>query len=227
MFKRFAIYHVPQGKLAGFGARWLGWDIIAGTERTHPTGFGFDVEKLTRRPRRYGLHATIKPPFGLAADSDPTILADRLCELCCRTCPIVLTDLKLARLGRFLAIVDARAQNDLNRLAKQVVSDLDEFRAPPDPAELDRRRKPGLTESQERNLLKWGYPHVMDDFRFHITLTGILDRDLLESVETQLSRALAPILPRPYRLDSLSLAGEDQDGRFHEIQRFSLTGQGM
>ena len=35
--------------------------------------------------------------------------------------------------------------------------------------------KSGLTDRQEALLTQWGYPYVMEEFRFHITLTGALD----------------------------------------------------
>ncbi len=34
----------------------------------------------------------------------------------------------------------------------------------------------------------------------------------------------APVLPRPYDVDSLSLLGQGADGFFHELHRYALTG---
>ena len=48
------------------------------------------------------------------------------------------------------------------------------FARPPGAAELERRRKAGLSAAQEKMLLRWGYPYVLDEFRFHLTLTGRL-----------------------------------------------------
>ena len=31
-----------------------------------------------------------------------------------------------------------------------------------------------LSEAQRAHLLRWGYPYVMDEFRFHMSLTGSL-----------------------------------------------------
>ena len=37
-----------------------------------------------------------------------------------------------------------------------------------------RRRALGLAPRQEDLLSRWGYPYVLDAFRFHLTLTGPL-----------------------------------------------------
>ncbi len=37
--------------------------------------------------------------------------------------------------------------------------------------ELQRRRAANLTPRQEFLLMHWGYPYVLDEFRFHMTLT--------------------------------------------------------
>ena len=65
-FDRYAIYFTPQGSLAEAGAAWLGWDLARGRTVAHPDVAGLDVAALTETPRKYGLHATIKPPFVLA-----------------------------------------------------------------------------------------------------------------------------------------------------------------
>ncbi|MEO0830577.1 MAG: DUF1045 domain-containing protein, partial [Pseudomonadota bacterium] len=71
---------------------------------------------------------------------------------------------------------------------------------------------------------RWGYPYVMDQFRYHMTLTGPLDPDLGEKAEAAIAPLVTPVLPRPYIVDALTLLGEASDGRFHQIQRFALTG---
>jgi len=91
-------------------------------------------------------------------------------------------------------------------------------------AELARRRAAGLTQRQDTLLLRWGYPYVMEEFRFHLTLTGKLDADLAETVQRYLVRTLAPVLPAPFRVEDLCLFGEDDQGRFHLIDRFALSG---
>ncbi len=222
MFDRVAIYHVPGGDLGVLGARWLGWDIRRGCASPAPGGSNPEREKATARPRRYGLHATIKPPFRLADPGALAALAEAAADLCAGLAPVTLRGLRLDRMGRFLALLPEGGAEGLSALAARVVADLDRFRAPPGAAELQRRNRARLSPSQRDNLRRWGYPHVMADFRFHITLTGPLEDSVAARIQARLRPHLATLAQRPYPVDSLSLAGADRDGHFHEIERFSL-----
>ena len=133
--------------------------------------------------------------------------------------------LAVRRLGRFLALRPLGDETALNALAAACVEALDPFRAPAGEAELARRRANGLSPAQDANLMRWGYPFVMDQFRFHITLTGRLSDDVLPEVEQALQQALTPLLPRPFTITDLALAGEAEDGQFHLIHRYTLSGQ--
>src|SRR5262249_54746601 len=55
------------------------------------------------------------------------------------------------------------------------VTAFDNFRSPVTPEERRRRLGAGLTNRQIENLDRWGYPYVLEDFRFHMTLTGPVD----------------------------------------------------
>jgi len=99
---------------------------------------------------------------------------------------------------------------------------LDAFRAPLSEAELTRKNAPYLTDQQRIYLINYGYPHIMEYFRFHITLTGPLAPDQITPVKTALQHYLGTDIPTPLVIDSLTLCGEDTDGRFHEIERFTL-----
>jgi hypothetical protein len=41
-------------------------------------------------------------------------------------------------------------------------------------SERERRLAADLNARQIENLERWGYPYVLEDFRFHMTLTGSL-----------------------------------------------------
>ena len=225
-FRRFAVYYTPpDGPMARFGAHWLGWDIAAGrtVERPEPPRLPAPLADITATPRKYGFHATIKPPFRLAEGGSVTALDDALERLCDQVSPIRLDGLRPAPLGRFLALLPEGDPAPLNALAARVVEELDDFRAPPREDELARRRGAGLAPRQESLLAHWGYPCVMDAFRFHMTLTGKMPPDRLAAVRAVVTRELTPLLPRPFTLDGLSLVGEAGDGRFHLIHRHALS----
>lgn len=223
-FQRYAIYVMPEGVLARFGADWLGWDAQAGRPTVHPKidGLPRPLDEITATPRKYGLHATIKPPFRLAEGRPPAGLMADLAALCDRLEPVTLQGLALARLGGFLALVPEGPTDALNTMARQVVTVLDQHRAPLTEAELARRRKARLTPVQETLLARWGYPYVLEEFRFHITLTGNLPRPEAEAVAAALTPHLGPLLPHPFVIGSLCLMGEDGEGLFHLIHRYPL-----
>lgn len=223
-FDRYAIYFTPQGSLAEAGAAWLGWDLARGRTVAHPDVAGLDVAALTETPRKYGPHATIKPPFVLAEGASADGLQAAFEVLCTRLAPVTLDGLALTPLGRFLALTPEGDTVALNAMAAEVVRGLDMFRAPPTEADLARRRQANLTPAQEANLIQWGYPYVMDAFRFHITLTSKLPKGDLPQVIAALAPYITPHLPQPFILDSLTLVGQAEDGMFHEVHRAALSG---
>lgn len=226
-FKRYAIYYTPDpGPLAGFGAAWLGWDPVTGQELLAPDipDLPHPVRDLTATPRKYGFHATLKPPFHLAEGETQDTLAEAVARFAATRHAAEAPGLRLAALGRFLALVPAGDDTAINALAGEIVAGFDRFRAAPSEDELARRRAKGLTAPQEANLVMWGYPYVMEEFRFHMTLTGALPPEDAAATHAALAPVVAPLLPAPFRLSSLTLMGEDTEGRFREITRFPLAG---
>jgi hypothetical protein len=109
-------------------------------------------------------------------------------------------------------------------LAATVVAALDALRAPLTAADRARRKPDDLTARQRDLLDQWGYPYVMDEFRFHLTLTNGLAPDLAEAVLPVAQDWFGPVLPQPFRVEDLCLCAEAPDGRFHLIHRYALTG---
>lgn len=226
-FLRYAIYYAPEpGPLADFGARWLGWDLAAGAPADHPELDDFDVVQVTQTPRKYGFHGTVKPPLRLAEGADFSRFQAATQALCTRLAPVRLEGLQLTRLGGFLALTALGDSTGLNAMAAQVVTQLDSFRAPLNSAELQRRRASRLTGRQEALLSAWGYPYVLEEFRFHITLTGRMPRLEAEMLHGRLQPLFSPLVPTPFEVKSLCLVGEDVSGMFHLIERFPLLGKG-
>lgn len=224
-FKRFAVYYAPpEGAFGTFCNHWLGWDAAAGAPVAHPEidGMSLPIAEITETPRKYGFHGTVKPPFKLTGTAD-ALLAD-LRGLCTRLAPVACDGLELAQLGRFLAFTVLGDTAELANLAAEVVKGLDPHRAPASQAERDRRRANGLTPRQEELLETWGYPYVMDEFKFHLTMSGRLTKTEARAVKDVLTPHVAPLLPAPFVISDLCLFGEAEDGRFHLITRVPLTG---
>ena len=221
-YSRFAIYYVPSsGSLATFGTAWLGWDVEHGRDTPQ-----FDLPGLhdiTMTPRRYGFHATLKPPFRLADGMNIEDLSRAISKMVASAPPVTCAGLKLTALGRFLAVTPRGNIELLQNLAANCVRTLDRFRAPATGLELENRRKAGLTVWQEALLRQWGYPYVLEEFRFHLTLTGQLPKDSVPIWMERVERYL-PKLPKPFMVDQIALCGEREDRKFELLHRFQLTG---
>ncbi|MEM7722665.1 MAG: DUF1045 domain-containing protein [Pseudomonadota bacterium] len=225
-FRRYGIYVVPDGALFDLGSAWLGWDSAAGAALPHPAidGLPAPAKELTATPRKYGLHGTIKPPFRLAEGQSAKDLGDALTAFCATRPAVTIPALMLRLLGRFIALVPDAPAPGLADLAAATVEAFEPFRAPLNEAELAKRRKSRLTDRQEVLLQRWGYPYVMEEFRFHITLTGALEAAAIDPVLQSLKTHFSSHIGQPLPINHLSLMGEDADGRFHVIARYALTG---
>jgi hypothetical protein len=223
MFKRYAIYFTPPpGVFSQLATAWLGWDLAQRCTVPHPDIAGVNVAAITERPRKYGLHATIKAPFTLADGVTERGLADALSAFCAGHPPVTLDGLGLTQIGRFLALTPVGGTSALNGLASAAMLSMDPFRAPLGEAEFDRKNRPNMSGRQRQLLRQWGYPHVEEFFRFHITLTGPIPDAEIMQVRQAIEAYLMPAIPAPFDIDSLTLCGEDMDGRFHQIARCAL-----
>ncbi len=224
-YRRYAIFYTPApGPLADFGAAWLGWDPVAGRRVAQGVIEGVDVSEITETPRKYGFHGTIKPPFALAEGQNEAALRVAFASVCETAVPVTTEALELARLGNFMALQPGKPSAALLAMAADVVRRLDRFRAPLTEAQMARRRARKLSPEQDRMLERWGYPFVMDEFRFHMTLTGRVSKGLAPKIADKLEPMLAPLIAAPFKIDALSLMGEDAAGLFHLIERCALGG---
>ena len=113
--------------------------------------------------------------------------------------------------------------NEVTELAASTVSYFDKFRAPLTDKDIEKRRRRRLTPQQDALMLRWGYPYVMQEFRFHMTLTGPLAHDTIDDIERRANSMFHDFLDQPLNISSLALLGEEEgSGRFHVIERMSL-----
>lgn len=185
---RFALYWAPPAAspLHRLGSQWLGRDAETGASVAQPllppiTPARF--AEITAEPRTYGFHATLKPPMRLrdGVAPDDVIEAARLTLAGVKA--FTAPPLKVGRIGGFLALVPAGEMTAWRGLADPLVEALDEFRAPPTPAEIEKRKKHPLSPAQDELLSRWGYPYVFDEWRFHMTLSANLTSPERERVE--------------------------------------------
>ena len=226
---RYALYAVPrpQTALARFGAAWLGWDIETGTavETVETAGLPADFHReITAEPRRYGFHGTLKAPFRLSEGVSETELIRAIAEFAARREQLPPFPLRFATLGRFLAMIPAESVPALHALAAAAVEELDRFRAPLTEAERVRRNRAPLTPPQAALLERWGYPYVMEEFRYHMTLTGSLEPERRARVALALGPLLAALTAGLYALDDVALCVESaSEQNFRVLRRFPLS----
>ena len=208
---RYAIYFAPPcgTALHALGSRWLGRDAFTGEALEQPGVAGLSA--VTGDPRRYGFHATMKPPFALRDTVRPEALLRAVAALVAKE-QCFRVSLKVSLLDRFLALVPREPCAPLHRIADRAVRELDGFRCRPSASELARRRSAGLSERQERHLVDWGYPYVFEDFRFHMTLTERLPPTDVDRFEAAAAEHFAPVLDTPVPIDGLALFEEPDPG---------------
>lgn len=178
---RYALYYAPESgsTLERLGNAWLGRDLL-GRPCPQPPVPDLNSERvavLTAAPRHYGFHATLKPPFALAEGLEVDAFLEAVAAFAATRRAFDAPPLEVSWLGHFLALVPSAPCTDLDALAADCVRAFDRFRRPPSPDDLHRRRQAGLTPYQNQLLETWGYPYVMEEFRFHMTLTGRVEDD--------------------------------------------------
>jgi putative phosphonate metabolism protein len=224
MGARSAIYYAPASgsALEAFGCGWLG-RALDGAPLAQPAVAGLDRARLweiTRSPRYYGFHGTLKAPFALADGRSAESLGEAIEAFVRRRAPFDVR-LKIGSLDGFIAFVPAAASPVLDALAADCVVAFDGFRAPLDGAEIARRRAAGLTRRQEQYLLRYGYPYVLDDFGFHMTLTERLQPPERDEVLAILAERAAPICTKPLRVDAIAIFEQpSREAPFSLRQRF-------
>jgi putative phosphonate metabolism protein len=227
-YPRYAIYYVPSpgSDLDRFGAELLGYDALGGDDLAFPTCITEavpDWQDLTRDPRQYGFHATLKAPFALApGKSEAGLIA--ACEAFAATArPIPIVTPAVQAISGFIAVVPAEPSDELHQLAADCVRDFDPFRAPLSAEDRARRNPSALSATQVDHLDRWGYPYVMDDFRFHMTLTGRVPAEQREQLVETLHQRFAALDLGKLAIDRIAVFRQDDAGlRFRVLAHFGL-----
>jgi putative phosphonate metabolism protein len=226
-FPRYAIYYAPVAgsALDRFGARLIGYDAWTGEDIAFAEGIietVTDWRELTHDARKYGFHATLKAPFGLAGSED------RLRAACAAfaTTPRPLPQVRpvVDAIGGFIAVIPGDPSLELQQLAADCVRAFEPFRAPMTADDRARRRPERMTPRQLDYLDRWGYPYVMEEFRFHMTLTCRLDADRRSSILSLLRHRFDELALGRLTIDRIALFKQDAaSSRFRIVESWPLT----
>lgn len=216
---RYAIYFCPavDTELGRLGRNWLA---------TAPSAIELPGIRTERRDslladvRRYGWHATIRAPFPLAVDVTYDDLHRAVTALAQTLAPFSLP-LQIDRLSDFLALRPRTDSAPLDALATACVKALMPLCAPLSDEAL-RRRSVGLDADELALLKRYGYPYVLERYRFHMTLSA----PATELEEQAMRQWLEPRVTElaPAWIDALSICREAHPGdTFELLERIPLN----
>jgi putative phosphonate metabolism protein len=207
---RYAIYYTPpeEAPLSQYVATWLGRNAFTGEmlETTH------GLDDLLASPRKYGFHGTLKAPFHLAKGVREDDLIELFDTFAQNHSAFTLPSIQLSKLGPFFALTPSAPNGQLETLGSDAVRTFEPMRAPLSQADIERRNPAKLSDQQRAYLERWGYPYVMDEFRFHLTLTGPVDDADSSRVEEAINTHFEAFLDKPLPIETLGLFAEQERG---------------
>jgi hypothetical protein len=216
---RFAIYYAPSRTSPWWdaGCRWLSRDPESGAVLAPPVIPALaarlrDVPGLSRSPQRYGWHGTLVAPARSVAHTTLVDIVRRARAWAARQSAFDLT-VEAAALEQFVAIRPATAEGAaaISTLAADALHEFAPLRAMPSEQDRQRRLAADLNARQRELLERWGYPYVLDEFRFHMTLSDSIEPDDRAALIDWWRPQLAELGPMP--IDSAALFVEPQPGK--------------
>lgn len=194
---RYAIYFAPAvgSPLWEAGERWL--------DRA-------EIAPLVRNARRYGFHATLKAPMALSTTPEALLAA---VAAFAEGHGAVRLDGLAPRISNGHLVLSVVPQSEaLSALAAAIVTAFEPYRAPLDAAARAKRLAEGLSDRQVELLDLYGYPHVLEQFHFHMTLSDALPEAEAAALQEQAEAWFAPVLAAPVWLDRLVVYAEPAPG---------------
>ncbi|MBB6225226.1 DUF1045 domain-containing protein [Rhizobium leguminosarum] len=222
---RYAICFTPPASdpLSLMAAQWLGRNVFSGEMLEPPAVRGLGIHEIafhTAVPRRYGFHGLLKAPFHLCPELSESQLLRDLMRFSGTVLPFQIPRLEVARLGNFYSLLPSVPCEQIQYLASAIVQEFDRFRAPLSEADIERSDPDGLSAAQFANLHRWGNPYVMEEFRFHMPVTGPVNAIDMPRIEPALRAIFEPVLSQPVGVSNVALMIEEGTGgpfRVHSL----------
>jgi len=167
---RYAVYFAPseQSQLGEFGQHVL---QRTACEHDHPIRLS-----VTEKAAHYGFHSTFKAPMELAPGCSEQSLLEAVQVYSKTKQQVPLIGLTPSIVDGFHALTLPDSP-DVDAFAADVMRTFDAFRAPLTDADRERRRPAQLPARQRQYLEAFGYPHVLEEFKFHMTLSKRIESD--------------------------------------------------
>jgi len=219
---RYAIYFAPDedSPLNAFGGLWLS------PEDRQPPSWVSDPDlwaEATASPARYGFHATLKAPFYLADGRTEGQLLEAVKNTASKQKPFVTPPIVLSDLGKYLALTFEAESPEMSCLHRDCLIELESFRAPLTQADRERRLDSGLSNRQSELLEEYGYPYVLDQFEFHMTLAGPIDPVELGLIKDSLTENADGALYSRLLISNICIYFQrDRESSFSLLHRFEF-----
>jgi len=228
-FPRYAIYFAAgaDSAITRFGAELLGYDVYTSDEVPFPADASRvapDWRDVTADPRKYGFHGTLKAPMALAPGRTEAELIAVCAAFAGKARPMPSIRPVVDSISGFIAVIPTEPVGTLQQLAADCVREFDDFRAPMTAEDRARRKPDKLTERQRDYLDRWGYPYVMEEFRFHMTLTGRLDAERRGPILEMLRARFSALGLETLAIDRIALFKQDDArARFRFVGEWALA----
>lgn len=182
--ERYALYFAPKSDspLYEFGTRVLGRNEIEASQHYNASELikqnapaKILLERLTAPAAYYGFHATLKAPFSLRDEFTFSDLRRKVELLAQKTDCVSLAGLEPRLYRGFVALCFEQQSADVAKLAEICVRELEPYRAALTEEEMQARKESQNLNAEQLKLLRvYGYPFVLNNFDFHMTLSGKL-----------------------------------------------------
>ena len=234
-YSRYAIYYAPpkESSLEEFGRYWFGWDplnakLINNKQRiNYLNRFGIknlkNIDKNVLIAKKYGFHGTLIPPFKLNKNYSTNKLFKKTDEIAKKFKKFKFYKFKLKKINNFYAFVQNKKNSNINKISNRLVKELFKFRSPLTKKEIDKRNPSKLSKLQLNILHKWGYPYLMSEFKFHMTIASEVTGNKLYFELKKIEKNKKIILNEINNFDKIYIFGENQKGMFENLENFSLS----
>ena len=217
---RHALYFVPDenSPLGLLGSSVLGRSLARGVPVERPVLKGIPKDELIRNTLKasaYGFHAPLVAPFrSLMGEGELTAFLEGLLS---GRKKITLPRLSIETpRGAFTALVPEFMPEELSELEKLLVTSL----APVMDRNAPRKDRGPLTKRQGDYYERFGYPFVLEEYRFHMTLGDTAD----EKFALGLRELFDPAALAPSKMAELCLGRQEGGGPFEVAGRVGLAG---
>lgn len=215
---RYALYYAPPDDtdLGRFGEAWLSPEARKAPDWAPDPALW---QRATASPAHYGFHATLKAPFRLAEGRTEAELLAAFARFAQTRRAFEAPPLTVQQFGPYLALVFMQACPQMDDLHRDCVEEFEPFRAPLNSQELAKRQAAGLSPRRAELLERYGYPDVLDQFTFHLTLAGPIDEPALAVVRQLLRGRTGEFAKQGLPIDGLCLFKQaDASSRFTRMK---------